>query len=371
MDKLRILLIQGGISGEHEVSINSGRQILEQMDTDKYELSVCTIQKDGLWKFGNMDKAYSLGEALVKIDGNFDLAFIALHGAFGEDGQIQSIFDTTKLPYTGSGRESSVLAINKEISSNLFANHGLTIPRFKLVNQTNDLAKELGFDWPLIIKPCHGGSSVDTLRANSLPEARGTIDRVLASGDGVIIQELIVGREFTCGILDDDNGKPVALPPTEIIPKHGVFFDYESKYVAGASEEITPPNLPEEQIKEIQALALRAHLILGCSGMSRSDFILRDGIFYILETNTIPGMTATSLLPQAAKVAGISFSQMLDLIINSALRSAKWPRPLSWPASWPWCHTLVNRLGNSRSACRFCILSHCLTKLTARFSGSS
>ena len=136
----------------------------------------------------------------------------------------------------------------------------------------------------------------------------------------MIVREYIKGREFTCGVLEGPSGKAFALPPTEIIPRASTFFDYKAKYAVGGSEEITPARLPKEKTHALQRMALTAHEALGCRGMSRSDFMLRGSLFYILETNTIPGMTQTSLLPQAARAAGISFPELLDRIIGTGLR---------------------------------------------------
>jgi D-alanine-D-alanine ligase len=146
------------------------------------------------------------------------------------------------------------------------------------------------------------------------------LKRAFKEGERVMVQRFIKGRELTCGILENAKGDAFALPPTEIIPKAAAFFDYKAKYKIGGSTEITPADLPKSIIKKIQAMALKAHKALGCRGMSRSDFILKGSELFILETNTIPGMTKTSLLPQAAKAAGISFPDMLDLIISAGRR---------------------------------------------------
>ena len=315
---IKVLLIQGGPSNEHEVSLNSGRMIFSALDRNKYDISTATITKDGLWIFDGLNEKFYASDAFEHIkQQGFDVAFIALHGKFGEDGQIQALLDNIKLPYTGSNPKASALAMNKAKSAAIFTEAGLLVPQFRHIQDEN-LPEDILF--PAIVKPCHGGSSVNVSIVADADEAKTKINEILSEGDSVIIQELINGREFTCGVLDDENGIPDALPPTEIIPKKGGLFDYESKYVAGASDEITPPDILHEQIVTLQNYALRAHKMLGCSGMSRSDFLLRDGTFYILETNTIPGMIETSLLPQEAMVAGISFSQMLDRIIASGLR---------------------------------------------------
>jgi len=247
---------------------------------------------------------------------NFDIVFIAMHGAFGEDGRMQALLEWVGLPYTGSRVASSAMAINKEIANTLYSANGMRVPHFSVVDKN---IKKYPISLPVVIKPVNGGSSVGVSVVKTKKELTGAITNALREDDRAMMQEYIQGREFTCGVLEDKNGKPFVLPPTEILPKSSSFFDYKAKYKVGGSLEITPAHLPKAQTKELQKLALRAHRILGCSGMSRSDFILKGKTFFILETNTIPGMTQTSLLPQAAKAAGIDFPALLDLIINAGL----------------------------------------------------
>jgi D-alanine-D-alanine ligase len=318
-NKLRILLIQGGISSEREVSLNSGAAIVNSLDTSQYDICVATVNQDGSWKFGHLKQLLLSGQALAYIEhAKFDIGFIALHGRFGEDGQIQAMFDAISLPYTGSNCESSAIAMNKAAANILFQHSGLEVPSFIHILKRSEYGLFDKFSFPAIIKPCHGGSSLGVQIVHNFRTARLAVGRILKEGDSAIIQKYIAGREFTCGILEDGRGNPRPLPPTEIIPRRQGLFDYKSKYVFGQSQEITPPNLTSSQIKILQQQAVSAHQALGCSGMSRSDFILAHNLFYILETNTIPGMTKMSLLPQAASVAGISFSEMLDCIIQNA-----------------------------------------------------
>lgn len=321
--KLRLLLVQGGPSSEHRVSLESAKMISSALDKNKYGCKVLTILKNGKWRFNNT-QSYSPGVALAEIKRRkFNAAFIALHGKFGEDGKIQTLFEIIRLPYTGSGPESSTLAMNKAVSGLFFLRQGLNVPQFIHITDTLEKTELNDISFPAIVKPCHGGSSFQISIVKNFNEARKAIKKILDTGDSAIIQRMIGGREFTCGILEDVNGNPQPLPPTEIIPTKGKFFDYKAKYVVGGSREITPPDISDALLKKIQNAALLAHMTLGCSGMSRSDFIYDGKKLYILETNTIPGMTRTSLLPQEAQVSGISFSEMLDLIIQSALRKTK------------------------------------------------
>lgn len=321
--KLRILLIQGGPSTEHRISLDSGKMVSSTLDKKKYDCEILTILKSGKWRF-NDSRIYSPGAALAEIESRkYNVAFIALHGAFGEDGRIQTLFESIRLPYTGSGPEASALAMNKAASGLIFKNLGLNVPQFIYITDTWKKSELKKISFPAIIKPCHGGSSVQVAIVKNFNEARRALRKILDAGDSAIVQQIIRGRELTCGILEDVRGNPRPLPPTEIIPIKGKFFDYKAKYVIGGSREITPPDISDELLKEIHSAALLTHMKIGCSGMSRSDFIFDGKKLYILETNTIPGLTRTSLLPQEAEAAGISFSDMLDLIIQSALNKMK------------------------------------------------
>lgn len=319
--KINLFLLQGGPSSEHKVSLSSGAMVAAALDRDAYRLAMVTIQKNGHWTFhDSTKKTLQTREALRRIKSFRNrIVFVALHGAFGEDGRIQTLLEQEGISYTGSGPSASLLAMDKAASGILLERAGLRVPRFVRLGKGDDLEMLNGLRFPVIVKPCNGGSSIHLSVANNSKMALIAAKKILTTGDCAIVQERIKGREFTCGILDDEHGEPRALPPTEIIPKRGSIFDYEAKYTAGASIEITPARISKNLTTLLQKSALIAHRSLGCSGMSRSDFIWSRGSLYILETNTIPGMTATSLLPQAAKAAGIGFSQMLDMIINSAL----------------------------------------------------
>lgn len=314
--KLRVLVLAGGPSSEHEVSLRTAGMILKYLDRKKYRPSLAVITKDKKWRFHPEKKLLKLGEAMGRLTPTrYDFVFIATHGPFGEDGRIQALLEWAGLPYSGSGVVSSAMAMDKEISNRLYEAHGLPVPRFVVAKKHDKLGRaKIGF--PFVVKPVSGGSSVGVSIVKNQKELKHALTLAFQEDERVMFQKYIKGRELTCAVLEDRNGKPFALPPTEIIPKGAAFFDYEAKYKVGGSLEVTPARLPKAKTKELQALALKAHQLLGCRGMSRSDFILKGSKFYILETNTIPGMTETSLLPQAAKVMGINFLDLLDLVIK-------------------------------------------------------
>ncbi len=218
------------------------------------------------------------------------------------------------MPYTGSSSRASQLGMDKEKSLKLFKKSRLAVADF--VTKVEKIP-EIGL--PAVIKPLDRGSSIGVSIVKSFGELVPAIQLDRRYSSKIMSQKYIKGREYTCGVLDVGKNT-IPLLPTEIIPKKSAFFDYTAKYTAGASREITPPRLSHKKIEELQKLALKAHKAIGACGLSRTDFIKdRDGRFYVLEINTLPGMTETSLLPQAAKAVGISFPELLDIIIERAL----------------------------------------------------
>ncbi len=318
--RLNVLVLCGGPSSEREVSIKTAEMVLKNLDKTKYAASLGAIGKDGKWRLGS--RSVPIGEALKIITSKFDFVFIAMHGAFGEDGRLQAILESINIPYSGSGVLSSAMAMDKGVSNMLYSSVGLNVPEYAVLDKkTPD--KNIKFSFPAVVKPADGGSSVGISIVRAKKDFRAAFKKAFKESGRVMVQKYIKGKEFTCGIIEGKDGKLFPLPPTEIIPQSSAFFDYKAKYEKGGSIEITPARLSKEKTKEIQKLAMVAHQSLGCSGMSRSDFILNNSKFYILETNTIPGMTETSLLPQAAAAAGINFSALLDMMISAGLRTGK------------------------------------------------
>jgi len=316
----KVALIMGGPGPEHEVSLATGRQMLENLSPDKYAVKPILIGKDGGWRFGESTKKVALPKALTRLQ-DFDVAVLALHGTFGEDGKVQALLEAIALLYTGSGVLASALAMDKVMAASVFRAHGLRVPESIVITNTDwQLRKSAPkAEWPVIVKPVSGGSSVGVAKVSSTAALVKAADAAFTWDDRVLIQKCIQGREFTCAILERGDDI-VALPPTEIIPKSAELFDYASKYTVGASLEITPPKLSSKQIAKLQDLALTAHRVLGCRSYSRTDFMLDAKGFVVLETNTLPGLTETSLLPQAAAAAGLSFPQLLDTLIANALK---------------------------------------------------
>jgi D-alanine-D-alanine ligase len=307
MTKLRLALIAGGNSAERDVSLKSGKQVYEALDKNKYDIS----------RYDPRDDL----ERLARDASNLDAALVILHGRGGEDGTLQGMLDLLGLPYQGSGVLGSALAMNKELSKMLYQQAGLKVCRAFFVNRgealdPREIETQLGL--PVVIKPVNEGSSIGITKASTLEELEKGLTAAFLYDHRVLVEEFLEGVEVTGGVLG--NKELTALPLVEIIPSEQyTFFDYEAKYKPGASTEICPARVDETTTRKAQEVALTAHRALHCQGYSRTDMIVKDGEIYVLETNTIPGMTATSLFPQAAKAHGLDFPHLLDRLIELAM----------------------------------------------------
>lgn len=306
----RIGVLMGGPSTEREISLKSGRAVydsLKQMNLDVVGVDITT---DNAQENINLIKSQNIG-----------CAFLALHGHFGEDGQIQEILDGLSIPYTGSGILASKLAMDKIASRRILEVYGLPVPKYKIIEKTfyNDNWRlKDKFSFPLVIKPAAHGSSIGLSVIDKEDDFKPAVELAFGFDERVIVEEYISGRELTVGILDNQ-----ALPVIEIIPKKR-FFDYEAKYKTGMTDYLVPADLEEGVSKKIQAAAIQAHKLLGCFGCSRVDIILnKDGTPFILELNSIPGLTPMSLLPKAAMQSGIEFTQLCVKLIELAYEKAK------------------------------------------------
>lgn len=324
--KLKVAVLMGGPSSEREVSLITGKAIFENLDRKKYAPVLVEMTKEGKFivKKGSKKIVLDLQNKQRKL---FDLIFIALHGSPGEDGGVQGMLESLQIKYTGPKVLASALAMNKVYSAQIFAANGLPYPDFIHFkkdgwrNQTDKIMAEaenkVGF--PLVIKPVDQGSAVGVSVVKSRADLKKIIDKTIKKFSWLMAQKFISGQEATCGVLEI-NKTPTALPPTHILPNLGEFYDYKSKYQTGGSQHICPADFSAEINEQIQKLAIMAHKALGCRGMSRTDiFVADDKKLHILETNTIPGMTPTSLFPEAAAKAGVDFSQMLDYIVKASL----------------------------------------------------
>ena len=307
-NKIQLALLCGGRSAERDVSLAGAREVEKALDTDRYDIR-------------RYDPATDLAR-LVKDTPHLNVAFILLHGRYGEDGTIQGLLDLIGLPYQGSGVLGSALAMDKHLAKVIYQEAKIPTPpwinilRSDKVN-TKEIVNRLGI--PLMVKPCTQGSSVGIRKVTDENRLGPAIKEAFQWDNKVLVESFIQGREITGGILGLEELLP--LPVVEIIPapSHS-FFDYDAKYLSGATKEICPADIPRQASGKAQALAVAAHRALQLRAYSRTDMILADtGKIFALETNTIPGMTPTSLFPQAAEAAGISFSKLLDQLIDMAL----------------------------------------------------
>ncbi|HEB01375.1 MAG TPA: D-alanine--D-alanine ligase, partial [Candidatus Portnoybacteria bacterium] len=297
MRKLNLGILMGGKSAEHEVSLATGKNIIKSLNKKKYNIWPVKITKENQWTL----KGRTL--PIDKIAQKIDIAFIALHGEYGEDGTIQGLCESLGLPYTGSGVLASALGMDKSRSRELFKTNGLLVPRDEVLSKGEtgqSVWQKLSPPW--VIKPNSRGSSVGISIVKNKKDLAKAIKDAFQYDQRIIIEEYLDGLEITCGVLDNFKGKPAfTLPITEICPaKKYQFFNYEAKYKKGATEEITPARISRKATGQAQEIALKAYQILGCQGYSRADMIKVGQQIYLLEVNTLPGMTENSLYPRAA-----------------------------------------------------------------------
>jgi D-alanine-D-alanine ligase len=285
----RIAVLMGGPSAEREVSLRTGAACAAALRECGYEVTEVII--DG--------EDFELPE-------NTDLAFISLHGTFGEDGQVQDILSSRDIPFTGADAETSRITIDKDLTKEKLNEHGVPTPKGELVTKPEDVTLPL----PVFVKPNTQGSSVGSRAARTREELAAAVADALRFDSEVLVEQLIEGRELTVGVLGDQ-----VLPIIEIKPLEG-FYDYTNKYTKGKTEYFCPAELPREVAAQIQSYALAAHRSVGNTIYSRVDFLLEKDKPYCLEINTIPGMTATSLLPKAAAAVGITFPQLCRRIVE-------------------------------------------------------
>jgi D-alanine-D-alanine ligase len=355
--KIRVGVLTGGASAERDISLATGAQIQRSLPKDRYDVVLLDplafmvrnpalsdeqrTQARALLAGGaRLDPAHELpkgleeeiasaSKALVPATRGItdsgeplDVVLIALHGTWGEDGRIQGLLDTLGIPYTGSGVLASALAMDKVMAKTVLAAAGLDVPRGAVVRSEigADLQAARAVGLPVFVKPVASGSSVGASIVRDAEHLAPAIADALRYDERAMVEEYLKGVELTVAVIGNDELTP--LPVIEIVTGRE-FFDYRAKYDAGASEEIVPARVPNDVAKRAQDLAVRAHQALGCRGMSRTDFVWVGDRMAALEVNTIPGMTANSLLPKAAKAAGIGFGDLLTRLVEWSLEDAR------------------------------------------------
>jgi D-alanine-D-alanine ligase len=304
---LKIGVLMGGLSREREISLRSGGRVLD------------SLIRQGFDAVG-LDVDHQIWETLKSAE--IDLAFIALHGRYGEDGSIQGLLELAGLPFTGSGVMASALGMNKVATKRILSSLELPSPAYHVVDiecgvdaEVQKIIKNIGL--PVVVKPVSEGSSIGITIAESGQELNDIVRAAVYEFGKIYCEQYIAGREITVGVLGT-NGSARALPVLELRPKRA-FYDYEAKYTAGMTDFVLPAEISPELTKHVQDIAVSTHRALGCAGMSRVDMMLNaDDAPYVLEVNTIPGFTETSDLPAQAKAAGISFDDLIFEIMKSA-----------------------------------------------------
>ena len=346
-DRMRVALLLGGDSSEREVSFMSGKAMANALPRERFAVTIFDVASPAT----RASHGHTGGDALGKkplhaympvewnqltttlYTGGFDVVLPALHGGWGEDGTLQALLEVAGIPYVGSPAHASTIAIDKQVCKAALAEYGIPVPRGKVINSLDELeeggSEQFFFNTPVVIKPNGGGSSVGVtiLReaagssTESTARLRTAVAAALEDGNGALIEELIEGVEVTAAVLGEGKDARV-LPLLEIVPhSEAGFYDFEAKYLPGGSQHITPPRLEDEVQQRVTEYALRAHCALGCRGVARSDFIVSgDGTPYFLEINTLPGMTQTSLVPDAAAADGISFEELIETLITQTLQ---------------------------------------------------
>jgi len=303
---IRVAVLKGGRSAERAVSLNSGAQAATALRTAGFDVVEIDTGEDDF-----------IAE-LVAADVN--VAFIALHGRFGEDGTVQGLCELLELPYVGSGVLASALAMDKVMSKRFFSDAGLSTPDYAVLHRhalydINALVEDLGEK--TVVKPANEGSSVGMTIVHDPSELSEAIEKAFGFDRQVLVERFVAGTEVTVAVLGND--EVVALPTLEIVPENE-FYDYDSKYVPGMCRHIIPARVSAAAAEECQRLSVEAHKTLGCRGLSRADTIVaEDGSVWLLEVNTIPGMTSTSLVPDAARAAGIEFPELCRKLVEFAL----------------------------------------------------
>jgi D-alanine-D-alanine ligase len=331
MARLRIAVLTGGRSSEHEVALNSARSVIESLDPGRYETVTVEIGRDGTWQLpraGQGELARNGGSSaaeLVPVSAGrvpdtlreVDVVFPVLHGPFGEDGTVQGLLELADVPYVGAGVTASALCMDKDLMKAVLRDRGIPVTRNVVVRAAERARAENPFGFPVFVKPARLGSSVGISKARSPEELRAGLELAFRHDEKVLIEEYVSGVEVECGVLG--NERPIASLPGEIVPGSD-WYDYSAKYDEGGMELIVPPRLPEDQVRRVQDVSVQAFVATECEGMARVDcFVREDGEVLVNELNTIPGFTATSVYAKLFEASGVPYGELLDRLIQLAL----------------------------------------------------
>ena len=332
--RLRIAVLAGGRSSEHEISVNSARSVLESLDPDRYDTLTVRIERDGQWELASGEQPRELEAGTTVAEtlpvpsngsvpatlGGVDVVIPVLHGPFGEDGTVQGLLELAGVPYVGAGVTASGLCMDKDLFKAVMRDNGVPVTRNVTLRKPDEIENPFGY--PVFVKPARLGSSVGITKVRSEDELEPAVRLAFEHDEKVLVEEFVAGVEVECGVLG--NREPIASIPGEIV-SHGFdapdWYDYSAKYDEGGMELVIPPRISEEQIERVQRLAVESFVATECEGMARVDFFVRgsDGEVVVNELNTIPGFTATSVYAKLFEASGIPYPELLDRLVELAL----------------------------------------------------
>ncbi|HEX9380078.1 MAG TPA: D-alanine--D-alanine ligase family protein [Gaiellaceae bacterium] len=321
MSRLRVAVLAGGRSSEHEISLASARSVLESLDPQQYDVVTVAIGRDGRWELGSGDG--SVAETLPvpaanapATLGSVDVVLPILHGPFGEDGTVQGLLELAGVAYVGAGVAASALCMDKDLFKKVLRDSGIPVARHVALRTGDAIANPFGF--PCFVKPARLGSSVGITKAHDEEELEDAVALAFRHDEKVLIEEFLDGIEVEVGVLG--NREPIASLPGQIVPVGHEWYDYASKYDEGGMELVIPPELPEDVIEQVQRVAVEAFRVTECEGMARADCFVVDGERVIVnELNTIPGFTSTSVYAKLFEASGIPYDELLRRLIDLAV----------------------------------------------------
>ncbi|MDQ3895059.1 MAG: D-alanine--D-alanine ligase [Actinomycetota bacterium] len=326
---MRVAVVMGGRSSEHEISLASARSVLEALDRDRYDAVTVEIGRDGRWQLapgGHAELAPAEASALpvpMKESppaalADVDVVFPILHGPFGEDGTVQGLLELANVPYVGAGVAASALCMDKDLFKALMRDKGVPVTRSVTLREGEGVSNPFGY--PVFVKPARLGSSVGVSKAQTRAELERGVALAFEHDDKVLVEEFVDGVEVECSVLG--NRDPIASLPGEIVA-HGFagadWYDYSAKYDEGGMDLVVPPRLPETTIERVRALAVESYVAADCEGMARVDLFVRDGDVLVNELNTIPGFTSTSVYAKLFEASGLPYAELLDRLVELAL----------------------------------------------------
>ena len=320
--RVRVAVLLGGRSSEHDISLASARSVLAALDPERYDALTVEIGRDGRWELGTGTAQDTVAETLPVPTasvpaalGEVDVVFPVLHGPFGEDGTVQGLLELADVPYVGAGVAGSALAMDKDLFKSVMRDHGIPVTRNVTLREGDRIQNPFGY--PVFVKPARLGSSVGISKAATADELATAVALAFNHDEKVLVEEFVEGVEVECGVLG--NQEPVASIPGEIVA-NADWYDYSAKYDEGGMELVIPPRLPDQTNAGVQELAVRSFIAGECEGMARVDFFVRDdGEVVVNELNTIPGFTATSVYAKLFEASGVPYPQLLDRLIELAL----------------------------------------------------